>query len=355
MKTDSEIIAVRPEESLDISMLEPYLRSQLPDARGAFELAQFGGGHANLTYLVCFGEDEYVLRRPPLGPVPARAHDMKREFKVLHALHHAFPLAPQAFVLCTDPAIIGSDFLVEERKYGIAVRRDLPAHFQGDEDLAERIGHMLVDTLASLHAVDPQRVDLADLGRPDGYLKRQLGGWIERWNAARSATSYNADALVAWLQHTPPTSQVTTLVHNDYKLDNMLLDSGDPSKVVAVLDWDMCTIGDPLMDVGYMLALWPQASDPPAARAGAMPTWRPGFPTRREAAERYARLTGFDLSRVQWYYIFNIFRFAAILQQIYRRFELGQTHDERFRGFGEQADTLIALATMLAKNESGGP
>ncbi|HUZ49809.1 MAG TPA: phosphotransferase family protein [Candidatus Dormibacteraeota bacterium] len=352
---DPEVIPVRAEESLDVSALEPYLRRHLPVTDGAFQLAQFGGGHANLTYLVRFGDYEYVLRRPPLGPLPPHAHDMKREYKVLSNLYRDFPLAPRAFALCTDHAIVGSDFVVEERKFGIAIRRDLPENVRDDAALARRIGEMLVDTLASLHRVDPQNVGLRDLGRPHGFLERQLSGWIERWHAARTEGSIDAAALLAWLERSLPPSPAVALVHNDYKLDNMLLDPGDPSRIVALLDWDMCTLGDPLMDVGYMLALWPQASDPPAARVGAMPTWRPGFPTRREAAERYAHRTGFDLAHLQWYYIFNIFRFAAILQQIFKRFERGQTHDERFGSFGKQANALIGLATMLCGDGTAAP
>jgi aminoglycoside phosphotransferase (APT) family kinase protein len=345
---DPEVIAVRAEEQLDGARLEPYLRANLPRAEGAFAMRQFGGGHANLTYLVSFGDAEYVLRRPPLGPVPANAHDMRREHTVLARLHEAFPLAPQSFLLCTDHAIAGADFLVEERKRGIAIRRDLPERYRDDPALARRIGDMLVDTLAQLHGVDPAAVGLSELGHPDGYVARQLSGWIKRWEAARTSTTASADAVTAWLlAHVPP-MQAATLVHNDYKLDNMLLDGDDPARITALLDWDMCTLGDPLMDLGYMLALWPQTDDPPLWRVSGMPTWRGGFPTRDDATQRYAAKTGFDVARITWYYVFNIFRFAAIIQQIYVRFERGQTQDERFRNFGAQANALVgAAATMV--------
>ena len=347
MHDDPEVIDVRSEERLDLARLEPYLRAHLPNTNGAFSLRQFGGGHANLTYLVRFDEREYVLRRPPLGPVPAHAHDMRREHAVLSKLYVAFPLAPRSYHLCVDHAILGCDFVLEERKHGIAIRRDLPTRFHGDATFGKRLGHALVDTLAALHRVDVLATGLGDLGRPDGYVARQLDGWAGRWDAARTKETVDASPLVAWLRERLPHSPAATLVHNDFKLDNMLVDADDPASIRALLDWDMCTYGDPLMDLGYVLALWPEAGDPPAYRAGAMPTWREGFPTRAQVVARYAAATGFDVSHVSWYHVFNVFRFAAILQQIYKRYDAGQTHDERFAGFGTQANALIFAASML--------
>ncbi len=345
---DPEVIDVRPEERLDLTRLEPYLREHLAES-GPFSLRQFGGGHANLTYLVRFGEHEYVLRRPPLGPVPAHAHDMRREHAVLSKVYTAFPLAPRSYHLCTDHAVVGSDFVIEERKEGIAIRRDIPERFHGDAIFGERLGNAIVDTLAALHGVDVPAAGLADLGHPDGYVTRQLDGWAKRWDAARTSGSADASALIAWMREGVPDSPVATLVHNDYKLDNMLLEPQDPATIAAVLDWDMCTYGDPLMDLGYVLALWPEAGDPPVFRLWGMPSWREGFPTRAAVIERYARATGFDCSRIAWYHAFNFFRFAAIIQQIYKRYDAGQTHDERFREFGEQANTLIGIAQTLAR------
>jgi aminoglycoside phosphotransferase (APT) family kinase protein len=327
--------------------LEPYLREHLAQQSGAFEVRQFGGGHANLTYLVRFGEREYVLRRPPLGPVPERSHDMRREHAVLSKLYAAFPLAPRSYHLCTDRSVIGADFTVEERKYGLAIRRDLPARFHGDAGFARRLGDGLIDTLSRLHRVDVAAAGLSELGRPDGYVTRQLDGWIGRWENARTKGSADARSLVSWLRERLPRSPAATLVHNDFKLDNTLLEPRDPSTIVAVLDWDMCTYGDPLMDLGYMLALWPQAEDPPAFRLWGMPTWREGFASRAGVVERYSRATGFDCEHITWYHVFNVFRFAGIIQQIYKRYDAGQTHDERFREFGTQANALIAVASEL--------
>jgi aminoglycoside phosphotransferase (APT) family kinase protein len=344
---DPEVIDVRPEEQPDAATLERYLREHLPDADGTFALRQFGGGHANLTYLVAFGEHEYVLRRPPLGPIADRAHDMKREYAVLSKLYVAFPLAPRGYHLCTDQGVIGADFVVEERKRGIAIRRDLPAHLDGNVAFARRMGDAIVDTLAALHGVDVAAVGLSDLGKPEGYVARQIEGWTKRWDAARTVHTAEASELVSWLRARLPHSPAATIVHNDYKLDNMLLDPEDPARITAVLDWDMCTYGDPLMDLGYVLALWPEQHDPPMARAWSMPTWRGGFMTRAQLIERYARATGFDVTHAAWYHVFNIFRFAVILQQIYKRYDAGQTHDERFKDFGEQANGLVAAARAL--------
>ena len=347
MHDDPEVIDVRSEEQLDTAKLEPYLREHLPETRGPFKLRQFGGGHANLTYLVAFGEAAYVLRRPPLGPVPERAHDMRREHAVLSKLYAAFALAPRSFHLCTDHAIIGADFVIEERKYGIAIRRDLPARLHGDTGFAARLANALVETLAALHRVDVNATGLAELGHPDGYVARQLDGWTARWEAARTVRTADATALVDWLREHLPRSPAATLVHNDFKLDNMLLDPQDPARITALLDWDMCTYGDPLMDLGYVLALWPEANDPPAFRLWGMPTWREGFMTRAQVIAAYGRATSFDVSRAGWYHVFNVFRFAAILQQIYKRYDAGQTHDERFREFGEQANALVRVALGL--------
>jgi aminoglycoside phosphotransferase (APT) family kinase protein len=345
---DDDTIEVRAEERLDLARLEPYLRAQLPRAEGPLTLRQFPGGHANLTYLVRFGDDEYVLRRPPLGPVPPGAHDMRREHRVLATLHREFPLAPRSHLLCTDDAVIGADFFVMERRRGIAFRHDIPAPWVERPAMLRALGFALVDTLAALHAVDPRSVALDDLGRPDGYVARQLAGWSERWRRAHTPDVADGAALLRWLEDRVPAQRRVALVHNDYKLDNVLLAEDDPSRLVAVLDWDMCTRGEPTMDLGYLVALWSQADDGDAR--GWMPTWRAGFPSRREAIERYAQRSGATLDDLDWYVVFNTFRFAVILQQIYLRYVRGQTHDERFARFGERVDALLRRGTALARN-----
>ena len=310
--------------------------------------AQFGGGRANLTYFVRCGEDEFVLRRPPLGPVAASSHDMKREHRVLSRLWQGFPLAPRSFLYSNDESLIGAEFHVMERRLGFGIRTSLPNDLRGDTDTCRRIGEMVVDTLVALHKVDPQSIDLDSLGRPEGFATRQLEGWTKRWHAAKDADLNDFDRLVAWLKPRLPEPKAVALLHNDFKLDNMLLDRADPARPTAVLDWDMCTRGDPLMDLGQMLTYWAQSDDDPRwhDRMGT-PSWEPGFPTRADIIERYATGTGQDLDDWRWYFAFGIFKLIVVLQQIYIRFLRGQTRDERFAHFGERiramADKGIAV------------
>ncbi|MGD1067157.1 MAG: phosphotransferase family protein [Vulcanimicrobiaceae bacterium] len=340
IQRDADTMDVRAEERLDIARLETYLHEHLEGAVGPLELRQFGGGHANLTYLIRFGEREWVLRRPPLGPVAPGAHDMRREHRVLSVLHRGYALAPQSYLLCTDHTVIGADFFVMERRHGIVFRREIPAPWADRPDVLRGVGLSLVDNLATLHAVDPAEVGLGELGKPEGYVRRQVDGWIERWNNALTPDVSPAEPFVGWLRQTVPQARRATLIHNDYKLDNTLLDAEHPDRTVAVLDWDMCTRGEALMDLGELLCLWGEAGDGYDGLHGRMPTWLPGFMTRREVAERYARVSGADLSDLNWYVVFNMFRYAVIIQQIYVRYVRGQTHDERFAQMGAAANQI---------------
>ncbi len=343
IEIDPELRETRADERLPLERLEPYLRAQLPQVQGEMQVLQFGGGHANLTYMISFAADEWVLRRPPLGPVAPGAHDMKREHRVLSRLYEAFPLAPRSFLLCEDHDVIGSDFQIMERRRGMAIRAEMPAGYEAQTDLRQRIGEMLVDTLVALHRVDPPAVGLEGLGHPEGFLQRQLDGWSKRWQAARDRDLDSMDRLIKQLQRDLPGSQAASLIHNDYKLDNMLLDPADPAKPTALLDWDMCTRGDPLGDLGLLLNYWAEPGDDPAAHSvSAMPTWSGGFPTREEAVERYARLSGLDLSHWRWYHAFGIFKMVVVIQQIYIRYLRGQTSDPRFASFGDKVAAMSA-------------
>ena len=343
----SELIDIRPDERLDPDRLEPWLRAHLPAASGPLAVRQFGGGHANLTYLIRFGDREYVLRRPPLGPVAPTAHDMRREHRVLARLGARYPLAPTCYALCDDPAVIGADFHVMERRHGFVIRRELPADVAGDPVLARRLGEMLVDGLAALHRVDPRAVGLDDLGRPDGYLARQLAGWTARWTATGRELPA-LDRVAAWLRAGLPPQQAATLVHNDYQIENVLVDAVDPATAVAVLDWDMCTRGDPLMDLGYLLNCWNDPDDDPSWRnLSPAPGCAPGLPTRRELVERYARSAGFDVEHAHWYHVFGVFKLAVVLEQIHIRFRRGQTRDARFAALGERVEGLAAKGLAL--------
>lgn len=342
------LVAPPAEEALDLARLAPWLRANL-GLDGPIETFRFAGGHANLTYLVRAGGQELILRRPPLGPVPAGAHDMRREHRVLSRLNPAFPLAPRSLALCEDEGVIGAIFMIAERREGLNILLDMPAHLQGRPALNRRIGDMLIDVLADFHAVDAEAAGLADLGRPEGFMQRQLDGWAKRWAAALDRPYPQTDALLAWLSGRLPPPQRASLVHNDFKLDNLLVSHADPAIPVALLDWDMCTRGDPLSDLGYLLNYWGQADDPPAwIAAASMPSWRPGFPTRAEAIARYAARSGLDCGAVGWYQVFNAFRLAVIIQQIYIRYLRGQTSDARFAAFGTRVAALIDKACVLA-------
>jgi len=337
-------------EELVLERLEPYLRERLPATVGEFTVRQFQGGHANLTYRVRFGDSEYVLRRPPLGPLAPGSHDMQREFRVLSKLYRQFPLAPRSHLYCADESIIGAPFQIMDRRHGIVIRNRMPAMEADGPELRHRIGEMLVDVLASLHGVDRGAAGLGRLGHPAGFVERQLRGWSGRWQAAAHENNAEMAKLIAWLERRQPATQHVSLLHNDYKLDNMLVDARDPAIPVAILDWDMCTSGDALMDLGYLLNQWVEPDDDPAwIEWAAMPTWQPGFARREEVIERYCKRSGFDVDDIQWYYAFSVMKFAVIIQQIYIRYRRGQTVDNRFAHYDQRAASFVSKGCRIAE------
>jgi aminoglycoside phosphotransferase (APT) family kinase protein len=286
-----------------------------------------------------------VLRRPPLGPVAKSSHDMHREYRALSKLWRAFDKAPRAFLYCEDPSIIGADFLVMERRHGVVVRNAIPQQFGGGEDpeANRKLSNVVIDTLVEFHQVDPVAVELDGLGRPGGFLERQVRGWTERYERARTDDVPIATEVSRWLVDHLPKSPQPTLVHNDWKLDNMAVDPDDPGRCVAVYDWDMCTVGDPLCDVGTLLGLWSNRGESMAG-SNPMPTQTVGFMTRQEAAARYGERSGCDVSAIPYYVVFGTFKMGVVLQQIYFRYHQGQTRDERFAGLGRLAAGLYQLA-----------
>ena len=343
-----EIIPIRPDERLDEERLAAWLRGRLPGSDRPPALRQFGGGAANLTYLLDYGGPEYVLRRPPLGPVAVSAHDMGREYRVLSVLYRAFPPAPRAFLLCEDATIIGAPFFIMERRQGIVVRRTMPAPFAEQPDAARRMSEALVDTLAAFHAVDYEAIGLGDLGKPAGFIERQIEGWYRRWQAARTAEQAEMDAVYTWLKANQPANTSISLVHNDYKLDNVMLAAYDPGRIVAVFDWDMCTLGDPLADLGALLTYWTEPDDPPYLQATAMmPLGRPGFLSRAELVARYAAQSGRAVDDIDFYHALGLFRLTVIVAQIYVRYVRGQTQDPRFAAMGMMIPALARRAAEL--------
>lgn len=338
---------VRPGETLDLERLTPYLQAAL-DAPGApVTVEQFPGGHSNLTYLVHVGERTYVLRRPPFGTDVKTAHDMDREFTILSRLAPVYPLAPKP-VLRGDESVLGARFYLMQRIPGVILRPKNPPGLALTPELARRLSAAAADTLADLHAVDIHACGLAELGHPDGYVRRQIEGWTKRYTAAKTDEIPAIDHVAAWLAANMPASGPPTLIHNDFKYDNLVLDPDDLAHVRGVLDWEMTTIGDPLMDLGTALCYWVEAGDPPAVRNFAFgPTYAPGSYTRREFAEHYARRTGRSLEHLNFYAAFGLFKTAVVAQQIYVRYVRGHTKDPRFaamiHGVRALADQALAL------------
>ena len=342
---------VRSGEELDWPRLESFLRDQLEDVEGDFAVEQFPSGHSNLTYLVRFGDRELVIRRPPFGNPVKTAHDMGREFRVLSKLCNVFPPAPRPFLFCTDPDVIGDDFYVMERRTGVVLRRDnTPPLLSEDPTVASRLCEAFVDNLAALHCVDYRAAGLAELGRPQGYIDRQVSGWIGRYEKAKTDDLVQLEQLGGWLEDHQPQDGTPALIHNDYKYDNLLLDSEDLAKIVAVLDWEMATVGDPLMDLGMTLCYWIEKNDPALLRQLAFgPTMLEGSYSRHELVERYANQVGIAVPDMLFYYCFGMFKLATIIQQIYARFQRGLTDDTRFAGWNKQVEAIgIAAVTTLA-------
>ncbi|HEX9941246.1 MAG TPA: phosphotransferase family protein [Thermoanaerobaculia bacterium] len=323
---------VRAGEEIDAAALALWLKPRLPGVEGPVEIEQFPGGHSNLTYLLHFGDRELVLRRPPFGSRVKTAHDMGREYRVLSRLYAAYPRAPRALLHCDDLSVIGAPFYVMERVRGIVLRHQKPpAGLDLPPERMRAISEAAVDGLADLHAVDWEAAGLGDLGRPEGYVARQVDGWTARWQGSRTDDVPDLDRAAAWLAANLPPESGAALIHNDYKYDNLVLHPQEPARIVAVLDWEMATVGDPLMDLGTSLGYWMDPDDAPELRLlPAGPTTLPGNLSRAEVAERYAARSGRDVSNLVFYYVYGLFKIAVIAQQIYFRYQQGLTRDERF-------------------------
>lgn len=352
MSERKELIDVRPDERFDEKNLTAYLadkREALDVGEQPFTVRQFGGGMANLTYLLDFGDKELVLRRPPLGPVAASAHDMGREYAVLSRLYKVFPYAPRAYVYCEDPAVIGAPFFIMERRHGLVIRGRLPEQFDNDQ-APPAISRAMVDALADFHQIDYEAIGLGDLGKPQGFIGRQIEGWYKRWHKAKHTDVPEMDTMYEWLTENKPTSEIFSLIHNDYKLDNVMMDSEDPGKMIAIFDWDMCTLGNPMSDLGSLLAYWTDPDDAPYMQmlsATFMPTGK-NFYTRAQLVERYAERTGFNVDNISYYHALALYRLVVILAQIYIRYVRGQTQDKRFAGLGEMVPLLAKAAQDVA-------
>lgn len=329
--SDSSVPARKGEE-LDTRILGDYLRKQIPGLEGELVIEQFPSGYSNLSYLIRVGEKEMVLRRPPVGAKRIKAgHDMRREFTVLSKLHPVYPPAPKPLVYCDDESLIGAVFYVMERIRGVIIRKDFPEGLQPNPATTRKMCESLIDNLIVIHSIDYKSIGLTDFGKPDGFLLRQVEGWAERWEKSKTEELPEVAEIVPWFRNNIPQSPSPTLIHNDYKYDNIILDPRDLTRIIGVLDWEMSTIGDPLFDLGVALSYWVQKDDPEEVHVSRMvPTHVEGSLTRREVMERYAAKTGRDMSNMPFYYSFALFKLAVIAQQIYYRFSKGFSNDERF-------------------------
>jgi aminoglycoside phosphotransferase (APT) family kinase protein len=322
--------AVRRGEELDVAKLEPYLVSVLPGARGPLRVRQFPSGFSNLTYALDLGGRELVLRRPPFGAKIKGAHDMGREYRVLAALHPVYGKVPRPVHHCEDEGVLGAPFYVMERVRGVILRADTLQQLDPDAETMRAIGLALVDALAALHAFDYRGAGLADFGRPEGYVRRQVEGWTERYRRAATDEIPSMEGVAAWLAANLPPETGAALIHNDFKYDNVVLNSADLTRIDAVLDWEMATLADPAMDVAASLAYVLEPDDPAELRA--LVPWHRGMITRREFVERYQQASGRTLHHVAFYRAFGHFRLAGVVQQIYRRWKDGHAQDPRFGG-----------------------
>lgn len=341
---------VRREDAFDVEAVAAWVRSVAPGDAGVLagvdlgdddrpvlpEVRQFTGGASNLTYLLRYPGVDLVLRRPPAGTKARGAHDMRREYRVQSALRPVYPLVPRMVGFCDDHSVIGSDFYVMERLEGIVLRRDIPRELRPDVATVRRLSERAVDALVELHSVDVEAAGLGDLDRGDGYVRRQVEGWSARYRRARTPDVPDFAPVMRWLEANQPEDAGHCLIHNDFRFDNLVLDPGDLTRVIGVLDWEMATVGDPLMDLGGALAYWVQADDGPVFTAfRRQPTHVRGMLTRAEVVQRYARLTGREITGEQWrfYEVFGLFRLAVIAQQINHRYYYGQTTNPAFRTF----------------------
>ena len=334
---------------IDEERLSAYLAQRL--AVGAdLQIERQMAGHSNITFLLRSGENEWILRRPPLGPLPPTAHDVLREYRVLGALERANVRTPRTVLACSDESIIGAPFYLMERVQGSVIRDRLPAEIDLPES-RRRIGEELVDALIELHCVDWNGVGLGDLGKPSGYLERQLKRWLGQWEHNRTRAIPALEEIGSWLANGLPESPPATLVHGDYKLDNVSFSNQLPATLVGIFDWEMATVGDPLADVGYMVALWFEPEDPEEALLGLMPiTCEPGFISRSELIDRYEEGSGRRMTNIRFYQVLALWKLAILLEGSYKRFLAGATDDPFFERLATGVPLLAKWAWRVARS-----
>ncbi len=336
---------IRSGEELNNEQLRKHLSANLDSHHDDIVVEQFPAGSSNLTYLVSIGADEFVLRRPPFGNTVKTAHDMRREFDVLTKLSKVYKPAPKPLLFCGDENIIGSEFYLMERRKGLIIRGKSPDELKNSADLQRQVCRSFIENLVDLHSLDYNAAGLGDLGKPEGYNRRQVEGWTKRYFAAKTHDLSDLENTIAWLNDNIPPESGSALIHNDYKFDNIMLAPDDLTRITAVLDWEMVTVGNPLMDLGTSLGYWMSAD------AGEEMLSMPFNPrtlmeniSRRELVAMYADASGRNISNINFYYVFGTFKIAAIAQQIYSRYLNGFTSDKRFTNF----DRFVAALGRIA-------
>jgi len=345
---------VRSGSELDWDSISTYLRKHLDGLDAPMEVYQFTSGAANLTYLLRFGTTDLVFRRPPFGRIAPGAHDMRREFKVLSVLWKHFPPAPRALLFCDDHDVAGADFLVMERRVGEVIREEIPESMSQHADVIRRVSFATIDAMAELHLLDPEECGLGDLGRPEGFVERQVSGWQKRWDLAATddAPSALVSAVHDTLARSLPAPPRTSILHNDLRIDNCQFKPEDPDHVAAMFDWDMATLGDPLVDLGTVLSYWPDPSDDKSRLRGLAGLRALEPPTRAEISARYVERTGVDAGSIAWYEAFALWKTAVVYQQLYQRFAAGNSKDPRAPGMAKRIPSLAEEAAELLESAS---
>ncbi len=341
-------VSVRPGEEPDSDALCAYLEKNFPDFEPPLRIQQYPSGFSNLTYQLAWGSSTCILRRPPIGANVKSGHDMHREYRILNGLSKRFNKVPSPLAYCEDETILGAPFYIMERLEGIILRTGSPQAMLPDADTMHNIAKSFVLTLAELHDLDYARAGLEDLGKPEGYIARQINGWNKRYLSAKTDNIPLMVQVGEWLHGNQPGEVKGSLIHNDFKYDNLVLDSNDSTKIKGILDWEMATLGDPLMDLGTTLGYWVEPDDPPFMHALKLsPTTLPGNPTRMQLAAWYSEASGLSLENIVFYYVYGLFKIAVIVQQIYHRYTLGHTQDDRFADLIHAVTAFSEMATRV--------
>lgn len=350
MLTTDYATAIRTGEELDLHKLNIYLKEYAPEVGEVLSVTQFPGGFSNLTYCLKTADKEFVLRRPPFGANIKSAHDMGREFKVLSLLKPVYGKVPAPIVHCENEIVLGAPFYIMERIQGVILRAANAPKLGLPPEVLQQSSKALVDNLVALHALDIHTSGLVQLGKPDGYVQRQVDGWVKRYYAAETDKIETIDKVAEWMKANMPVSGARAFLHNDYKYDNVILNPDNLADILGVLDWEMSTVGDPLMDLGASLAYWSEADDPAEIKFFNL-TWLPGNLCKQQVLERYEEKSGRDLSNMLFYYVFGLFKNAVIVQQIYARWKAGYTKDARFGTLLPVVKALGAKATKALSKQ----